>query len=173
MTARVPASQHTGRILALFWGSMLVSLTLPWALQTVFEVSAHRRTIAEALKHVALHLFAPGSNYFLVGALSAVPFAVCAVFLLFHLGWNPTLEPPQYARRLAGVLGSLLLMLGVSFWTHVSALLYPDAQGAVVYLFLPAILIVLIPVGYGAGRLALAFTRLLRPSERDASPLDN
>jgi hypothetical protein len=97
--------------------------------------------------------------------VSAAPFALCAVFLLLHLGWDPTLEHRRYARRLAGVVGSLTLMLGTSFWTHVSALLYPDAQAALAYSFLPYILLVLIPLGYGAGRALYAFARLLRPSE--------
>ncbi|ALA57520.1 hypothetical protein [Nitrospira moscoviensis] len=154
-------------ILTLFWGSLLLSLTLPWGLLTLFEVSAHRRTMTEALKHVHLHFFAPGYQYFLVGLLSAAPFAVCAVFLLFHLGWRP-LDRPRFVRRLAGVSGSLLLMLGISFWTHLSALMYPDAQGALVYLFLPYILLVLIPLGYGIGRLIIAFIRIVRPSETDA-----
>jgi hypothetical protein len=73
-------------IVLLYWGSILLSLTLPWLLLTLFEVSAHRRTLREALRHVQLHLFAPGYNYFQVGVLSAAPFVACAVFLLCHLG---------------------------------------------------------------------------------------
>lgn len=155
---------HSTRlILGLFWGSVLVSLTLPWLLLTLFELSAHRRTLSEAVTYLRLHFFAAGHQYFLVGLLSAAPFAVCAAFLLLHLGWNPHLSRSQYARRLAGVAGSLTLMLGTSFWTHVSALLYPDAQAALAYSFLPYILLVLIPLGYAAGRVVFAFAGLLRP----------
>ena len=101
-------------------------------LTLLFEVSAHRRTILEAFRYLSLHFFAPGYQYFLVGVLSAGPFVICAVFLLLHLGWNDRLQPAQFSRRLAGVLGSLILMFGVSFWTHLSALMHPDAQGALV-----------------------------------------
>jgi len=147
-------------ISSLFWGSILLSLMLPWGLLTLFEVSAHRRTLGEALRHVTLHFFVPGHHYYLIGLLSAAPFMVCAVFLLFHL--NDQVQPAQFSRRLSGVLGSLVLMFGIAFWTHLSALLYPDAQGALVYFFLPYILVVLIPLGYAIGRLFQAFLHLIR-----------
>jgi hypothetical protein len=169
MVDRTTPPRRAGLILTLFWSSILLSLTLPWSLLALFEVSAHRRTIAEAVKHLRLHLFAPGHHYFLVGLLSDAPFAVCAVLLLIHLGWDPALDRARYVRRLAGWSGSLILMLGVSFWTHLSALMYPDAQGALVYLFLPYVLLVLIPLGYGIGRLMFAFIQVLRPADGDAA----
>ena len=43
--------------------------------------------------------------------------------------------------------------MGLSAWAHLATILYPDAQGALVYLFLPIYLLVLIPLGYGCGRL--------------------
>ena len=122
-------------ILSLFWGSILFSLMLPWGLLTLFEVSAHRRSVAEALRRVRLHFFAPGHHYYLIGLLSAAPFMVCAVFLLFHL--NDQVQPALFSRRLSGVLGGLVLMFGIAFWTHLSALLYPDAQGALALLLPP------------------------------------
>jgi hypothetical protein len=152
-------------ILSLFWGSILLSLMLPWGLLTLFEVSAHRRTLGEALRHVTLHFFAPGYHYYLIGLLSAAPFMLCAVFLLFHL--NDRVQPVQFSRRLSGVIGSLVLMFGIAFWTHLSALLYPDAQGALVYFFLPYILVVLTPLGYAMGRLFQAFIHLIRRGDSE------
>ena len=169
MTAEPSPSRPIGLILSLYWGSILLSLTLPWGLLALFEVSAHRRTVAEAFRHLSLLFFAPGYHYFLIGVLSAAPFVVCAVFLLFHLGWNDHLDPAQFSRRLAGIFGSLILMFGVNFWTHLSALLYPDAQGALVYFFLPYVLLVLMPLGYGAGRLILAFATMIR--RHDGEPV--
>lgn len=168
MTDQPSQSRPGGAILILFWGSILLSLALPWGLLALFEVSAHRRTVAEAVRHLRLHFFAPGYHYFLVGLLSAAPFVVFAVFLLLHLGSDTRLTPAQASGRKAGVYGSLFLMFGVSFWTHLSALIYPDAQGALVYLFLPYVLVVLIPIGYGLGRLVLAFLHLIHPG--DAKP---
>jgi hypothetical protein len=157
----------TGLVLALFWGSVVLSLVLPWGLLLLFEVSAHRRTFSEAFRYLSLHWFAPGYHYFLVGLLSAAPFTLCAAFLLLHLGRHPALGRVQFSRRLAGVLGSLVLMFGVSFWTHLSALMHPDGQGALVYFFLPFILLVLLPLGYGLGRLTLAFMHVVRPGDKD------
>jgi hypothetical protein len=163
-----PAPRRSpGLILALFWGSLVLSLALPWGLLALFEVSAHRRTIGEAFRYLSLHFFAPGYHYFLLGLLSAGPFAVCAVFLLLHLGWDNQLRPARFSRRLAGVLGSLILMFGVSFWAHLSALMHPDGQGALVYFFLPSILLVLLPLGYGLGRLVLAFIHIVSPREEE------
>ena len=167
MTTPSTPARPAWLVLLLYWGSLLVSLTFPWALLVLFEVSAHRRTATEALHYMQLHFFAPGYNFFLIGLLSAAPFAVGAVFLLFHLGWNTTLDSARYAKRLAGVAGGLLLMFGVSFWTHLSALMYPDAQGAIIYLFLPFILLVLLPIGYGAGRLASFLLGAIRRNDED------
>lgn len=169
MTDSGAPHRAAGLILTLFWGSIGLSLALPWALLVLFEVSAHRRTILDAFRYLHLHFFAPGYHYFLVGLLSTGPFMLCAVFLLLHLGWNDRLQPAQFSRRLAGVLGSLILMFGVSFWTHLSALMHPDAQGALVYFFLPSILFVLLPLGYGLGRLILAFIHIVRPRDEESA----
>jgi hypothetical protein len=64
------------------------------------------------------------------------------------------------SRRLAGVAGALVLAVGLSGWAHIGTQLYPDAQGALVYFFLPIYLMGLIPLGYAAGRLlSLLWTR--------------
>ena len=139
--------------LILYWGSILLSLTLPWLIVLLFEISAHHRTVDEAFRYLHLHFFAPGYNLFLIGVLNAAPFLVCAVFVLLHLGSAPANNPSLFSRRLAGVVGALLLMSGVSFWTHITTVVHPDAQGALAYLFLPFVLVVLMPLGYASGRL--------------------
>lgn len=150
MTDPVQAKQVRAT-LALYWGTILLSLMFPWLLLLFFEVSAHRRSFAEGLRYVHLHFFAPGYNFFLIGVLNAAPFALFAVFVLFHLG--PAAGRDQlFRRRRAGIVGSLTLAFGVSFWTHVTTLAYPDAQGAFAYFMLPVILVVLLPMGYAAGR---------------------
>lgn len=147
-----PYGKQVRTTVGLYWGTILLSLIFPWLLLVFFEVSAHRRTFAEGLRYVRLHFFAPGYNFFLIGILNALPFVLLAVFLLFHLG--PVAgRDSLFRRRRAGVLGSLILLFGVSFWTHVTTLAHPDAQGALAYFFLPFILLVLMPLGYAAGRL--------------------
>lgn len=139
--------------LILYWGTVLLSLTLPWLILLLFEVSAHHRTWREALRYLSLHFFAPGYNFFLIGVLNAAPFLACAVLFLLHLGTTPADNPVLFSRRLRGVLGALVLMFGVSFWAHVTAVVQPDAQGALAFLFLPFILAVIMPLGYATGRL--------------------
>lgn len=55
-------------------------------------------------------------------------------------------------------------MLTIAGWTHVSVLVYPDAQGALAYFYLPALLLISLPLGYGVGRaLAKALLPRLTP----------
>lgn len=63
-------------------------------------------------------------------------------------------EPVIVSRRLAGVAGALAVAIGLSTWAHLATTLHPDAQGALVYFFLPIYLMGLIPLGYAVGRLA-------------------
>lgn len=139
--------------LTLYWGSLLLSLTMPWLILLLFELSAHHRSLHESLTYLRLHFFAPGYYFFLIGVLNAAPFVIGAVFILLHLGCVPATDPLLFSRRKAGVLGALLLMFGVSFWTHLTTVVQPDAQGALVIFFLPFVLLVLLPLGYGGGRL--------------------
>jgi hypothetical protein len=139
--------------LSIYWGSILLSLSLPWLIVLLFEVSAHHRTLREAFGYLRLHFFAPGYNLFLIGVLNAAPFLACAVFVLLHLGSIQVDNPVLFSRRLLGVVGSLVLMFGVSFWAHITAAVQPEAQGALAYIFLPFILAVIMPLGYAIGRL--------------------
>jgi hypothetical protein len=50
------------------------------------------------------------------------------------------------------VLVTVIGLMGFSMWTHVTTLWYPDAQAALAYLFLPFLLLVLMPVCYAFGR---------------------
>ncbi|MFO0765559.1 MAG: hypothetical protein U0231_01935 [Nitrospiraceae bacterium] len=81
------------------------------------------------------------------------PFLLWAVWMLLHLGHAPLADPLTIRRRACGLALAALSMTGLSLWTHTSVLLYPDAQGALAYLFLPVMLLVASGVGYGAGRI--------------------
>jgi hypothetical protein len=120
----------------------------------------HHIPLHRASQSFRLHLFAPGYNLFLVGILTAVPFAVLALVILFHLGMAPAQVPLIGRRRAMGLTCAAFGMLAVAGWTHVDVLIHPDAQGALAYFFLPIVLLFLLPVGYGIGRLA---ARVLLP----------
>lgn len=138
---------------ALYWGCIVFGLTLPWIVTIAHDASQHHGAWADAFQEFRLHLFAPGYNLFLVGVLNAAPFVLLAIFILLHLGTAAQQEPVIVSRRLAGVTGALVIAVGLSAWAHIGTILHPDAQGALVYFFLPIYLLGLIPLGYACGRL--------------------
>lgn len=139
---------------SLYWGCIVFGLVLPGIVTIAHDAFRNQGAWAAAWKDFQLHLFAPGFNFFLVGILNAIPFVLLAVFILFHLGTAATKEPVIVSRRLSGVAGAVAAGVGLSTWAHLATTLHPDAQGALVYFFLPIYLLGLIPLGYAVGRLA-------------------
>ncbi|MEK7237127.1 MAG: hypothetical protein AAB242_10920, partial [Nitrospirota bacterium] len=128
-------------------------LTLPWLATVGVDMVKHHQSFGQAFHQLRLHLFAPGYNLFLIAVMNAVPFILFAVFTLFHLGLVPSQDQRLAGRRRAGILVATLALVGLSTWTHVMTLWYPDAQGALAYLFLPFWQILLMPLAYAGGRL--------------------
>ncbi len=137
----------------LYWGCIVFGLALPGVVTVAHNIYQRHGAFAEAWQEFRLHLFAPGYNLFLIGVLNAIPFILLAVFILFHLGTAAKQKPMIITRRLIGVAGAVAVAVGLSAWAHIGTTLYPDAQGALVYFFLPIYLLVLIPLGYACGRL--------------------
>jgi hypothetical protein len=153
MTALHHPRTLTRITVTLYWGCIVFGLTLPGIVTVAHDSYRSHGAWAEAIQDFRLHLFAPGYNLFLVGVLNVIPFVLLAVFILFHLGTAAKQDPAIVFRRLLGVAGAVAVAVGISAWAHLGTTLYPDAQGALVYLFLPFYLLVLIPLGYGCGRL--------------------
>lgn len=143
-----------------FWASSVGGLLLPWAIMLAVDISFRRIPFARAWRSFTLHLFAPGYNFFLIGALTAAPFVILAVVILVHLGTAPVQNQLIARRRAFALACAGLGMLIAAAWTHLDVLIHPDAQGALAYFYLPLILLALLPVGYGVGRL---IARLLLP----------
>jgi hypothetical protein len=143
----------TRLIAALYWSAILGGFAVPGLISLGHELLAHRTPFADAWLDYRLHLIAPGYNLFLVAVLNAIPFVVLAVFLLLHLGTAAPHGRTVVSRRFAGVLGAWGTSFGLSLWMHLSLTLHPDAQGALALFFLPLYALVLMPVGYGCGRL--------------------
>jgi hypothetical protein len=137
----------------LFWGCVVFGLTLHGVVMIAHDAYRRHGAWAEAFQDFRLHLFAPGYNFFLIGVLNALPFVLLAIFILFHLGTAAQQEPVIVSRRLSSVTGALTVAIGLSTWAHLATTLHPDAQGALVYFFLPIYLLGLIPLGYAVGRL--------------------
>ena len=154
----------------LYWGCIVFGLTLPGVVTVTHGTYQRHGAFSEAWQEFRLDLFAPGYNLFLVGVLNAIPFIVLAVFILLHLGSAAKREPEIVSRRLIGVAGALVLAVGLSAWVHIGTTLYPDAQGALAYFFLPIYLLGLIPLGYACGRLIGKITlRAPRPRPRSSA----
>nr|MBI3611600.1 hypothetical protein [Nitrospirota bacterium] len=152
MTEQAHRPDLTRLTLILYWGNILLGLTLPWVVRIAHEVYTSHVSAISATQSLRRQLFAPGYNLFLVGAMNAAPFVIFALFVLFHLGRAHLCEPATVTRRIGGVLGGTTVLLGVSLWAHIGTVVYPDAQGALVYFFLPFYLSILIPLGYAVGR---------------------
>ena len=136
-----------------YWIAILLGPLVPWASLILTDVAVRHIPLAQTLHDFRAHLFAPGYNLFLIGILNTVPFLAFALLALFHLGMSPLEDSVRTSRRFAGIASAGLAITAVSIWIHVTILLHPDAQGAIAYLFLPMVLLVLLPVGYVVGRL--------------------
>jgi hypothetical protein len=166
MTTMDTSRKLTWLTVTLYWGCIVFGLTLPGVVMVVHDAARLHGGLAEAWQDFRLHLFVPGYNFFLIGILNALPFVLLAVFILVHLGTAGRQEPFIIRRRLAGVAGALIVAVGVSAWAQIGVILHPDAQSALVYLFLPIDLLVLIPLGYASARLAgyFLFTQPASPA---------
>lgn len=162
------AREKTSRLRVLtrlgFWFTLLIGFLLPWAIMLGVDTWVHDVPLARAWRSFTLHLFAPGYNLFLVGVLTAIPFVVLALVMLLHLGTIPSQQALIAHRRALGLLSAEFVMLTIAGWTHVSVLVHPDAQGALAYFYLPVLLLISLPLGYGVGRaLAKALLPRLTP----------
>ncbi|SLM48348.1 conserved membrane protein of unknown function [Nitrospira japonica] len=152
MSETVSHSRFRRTTVILYWACIGLGLTIPWFAVILVDLLKHRQSIGQALHQWRIHLFAPGYNLFLVGLLNAVPFVLLALFLLLHLGRTSSHSFPLAGRRMLGVTTAALAAIGLSAWVQFSTLWFPDAQGALAYIFLPIGLTGLLPVGYAVGR---------------------
>lgn len=152
MTAQ--ASQHRLAVftLCIFWICILLGIGIPWSANVAVDMFKHGQTLEQALHQLRLHLFAPGYNLYLIAAINAGPFIVFSIFVLLHLGLCRSDNRKLVGRRGAAIFFTMMGLIGLSAWTHVTTLWFPDAQGALVYLFLPFLLLLFIPIGYALGR---------------------
>jgi len=152
MNGQESSSRLTTFTVIVYWGCILLGLGIPWFATIAVDILKHDQSLVQATHQLQLHLFAPGYNLFLIAIFNAVPFILFAVFTLFHLGLAPPEDRALCGRRGAGVLVAAIGLIGLTAWTHVMTLWYPDAQGALAFLFLPVLLMGLMPIGYAIGR---------------------
>ncbi|MDP1945890.1 MAG: hypothetical protein Q8L77_00175 [Nitrospirota bacterium] len=153
MTDSASTRRLTTFTLIVYWSCILLGLTVPLLATVGVDLVKHQQSLGKALHQLRLHLFAPGYNLFLIAVMNAVPFVLFAVFTLFHLGNVPSEDQRLAGRRKTGVLIATFGLLGLGAWTHVMTLWYPDAQGALAYVFLPFMQAIVLPISYAVGRL--------------------
>jgi hypothetical protein len=151
-TATDSPRRFTVLTLVLYWSCTLSGLAIPWIATVAVDMAKHDQSLAGAVGQLRLHLFAPGYNLFVIALINAMPFMIFAVFLLFHLGRAPMDDRTLRGRRSAGVLMTVIGLVAFSLWTHLTTLWQADAQAALAYLFLPFLLLLLIPICYAFGR---------------------
>jgi hypothetical protein len=141
-TATDSRRRFTVFTLVLYWTCTLSGLAIPWIATVAVDMAKHDQSLAGAVRQLRLHLFAPGYNLFGIALINAMPFMIVA----------PMNDRTLRGRRSAGVLMTVIGLLAFSLWTHVTTLWQADAQAALAYLFLPFLLLLLIPICYAFGR---------------------
>lgn len=152
MTTNPTSHRQTTFTLLIYWGSILFGFTIPWLATVMVDIVKHDQSLAQAMHQLRLHLFAPGYNLFLIGLMNAAPFLIFAVFALLHLGLAPSDNRKVTGRRGVALFVTAIALVGLSAWVHIMTIWFPDAQGALAYLFLPFVLLGLMPIGYAIGR---------------------
>jgi hypothetical protein len=137
----------------LFWGSLLTGLTLPWLLHILVQVFSRSRSSSQAFGDLSMNLFAPGYNYFLIGAWNGSAYVVYAVIVLFAVGRAHVRGPQVALRRLTGAQLALVAMLAVNAWADISIMTSRSSTAAIGYLFVPATTLVAAGLGCVVGRL--------------------
>lgn len=139
--------------LILYWGSLALGTLLPLALQAGVEIIRRKQRLADYFDGFYVRLFAPGEGLLPLMLLGAAPFAVYAIFALFHLGLAPSYGALIVRRRGLALLLTLAAMLAVSTWGHYAILTAKGSTAGIGFIFLPFYVLLALPVAYGLGRL--------------------
>lgn len=138
--------------LSLYWGALFIGLALPWLVRIVVDLTSHDRSLAQFFSGLSLRLYGPDRGLLYLSLLSAAPFAVYAVFTLFHLGTAPRHGVEVTRRRRLALLLAGAVMLAVSVWGHYAIMTARGSTAAIGFIFLPLYVLVALPLGYGLGR---------------------
>lgn len=165
-SAQIPAPVSGQRVTTaiLYWGLLVTGVLLPWITQIAAD-AGHRGkplmpVLAEFCDGFWLRLFAPGDGRLFMSLLGALPFALYALFVLFHLGRAYHRgEIIARRRRLALIIGAAAMVM-ISAWGHYGILTAKGSTAGIGLIFLPFHVLIAALIGYGLGRLAAG--KLLR-----------
>ena len=146
------ALRTRGLTLVLYWGSLVIGFLLPWAMLIWAEVWHRQQTLVAFSDGIYLRIFGPESGLLWLSLLGAAPFAVYAMFTLFHLGTAPRHGDDIARRRRLALLLTLAAMIAASVWGHYSILTARGSTAGIGFLFLPFYVSAAMLAGYGVGR---------------------
>lgn len=152
-----PAAGMRVQTLVLYWGALVTGLILPSIMKIITD-TGHRhqplsRVLIEYVDGFWLRLFAPGDGLIFISLYGSLPFAMFAIFTLFHLGLANRRGELIARRRWVALLASGVAMMIVSVWGQYSILTAKGSTAAIGFIFLPFYVLIAALAGYGLGRL--------------------
>jgi hypothetical protein len=142
-----------GLTLFLYWGSLAVGVLLPFMMQVGVEIIRRKTTLADYFDGFYVRLFGPGDGLLALTLLGAAPFAVYAIFALFHLGMAPRHGALIVRRRRLALLLALAATVTMSTWGHYAILTAKGSTAGIGFIFLPFYALFALAAAYVLGRL--------------------
>ena len=142
------------RVVIVFWLTIGFGFLAPAAVTIGVDVSKGA-AIGSAFSRYLQHLFEPGFNEFLLALIEAAPFAAAAIFLLFHLTGEHTTRG-----RWSGVALGLCAGAALDLFAQVQIRISRSSTAGIGYIFLPVEVLLIMAIGYGAGRAIASAMRL-------------
>ncbi len=156
-----PVTGTRALTLALYWGALVTGLVLPSIMKIVADTGHRHQPLSRVLREFVdgfwLRLFAPGDGLIFISLYSALPFALFAIFALFHLGLANRRGELIARRRRAALLVSGAAMVIVSVWGHYAILTAKGSTAGIGLIFLPFYVLFAAMIGYGLGRLVARY----------------
>lgn len=144
------------RAVIFFWLTVACGAAIP-AVVAIWTASAKGAPLQTAIQEWTDNLFAPGANELVLTLISAAPFLLLAVLSLFHMSGGNS------GPRTAGVSGALMAGVALAVQVHSSIRMSHHSTAAIGFFFLPFEELIVMPIGYGFGRLVSSLLRRLKP----------
>lgn len=151
--SNAPPVAVRGLTFFLYWGSLAVGVLVSFMMQVGVETIRGKATLADYFDGFYLRLFGPGDGLLALTLLGAAPFAVYAIFALFHLGMAARHGPLIVRRRGFALQLALAAMVAVSVWGHYAILTAKGSTAGLGFIVLPFYVLVALAAAYVLGRL--------------------
>lgn len=137
------------KIRLLFWGTIILGMTLPIIVMAIVELIFSRKSFFSAFIS-AVSFFSNDLWGFLPWLLHSIPFVFLA-FLIRSQLQEKTESPKPSVLRLSETLGAGIVMVGFSLFLNLSIWIWNTSTAVLAYFTFPFYGIISILVGYGGG----------------------